>query len=162
MKKIILFISIHLMTLNGITQTESTQFAPQNYNDSLKLAQSMINELDYSTLPPILEGYTALNGSDPSNINRDVLLMLQQRYEYITKNRLFNLDVIISDLKMKELTSYSDSLYLVKSAIDDLGFSQIGTVLEKYRFLAHTQPAMVNKDVLVYLEEKNKSFSNEN
>lgn len=162
MKKIILFISIHFVSLLGFSQSETNSNSPQNYQDTLSLAQSMINELELSKLKNILKEYKVLHSTDPSKINTDVLKMLEQRYLYFTENFLFNLELRIDGLQQMNLQSYSDSLNVVKSAIDDLGFSQIGRVLETYRFLSHTQPNLVNQDVLIYLEEKNKTFSNEN
>ncbi len=162
MKKIVLFISIYFVSLIGFSQSEMNSNSPQNYQDTLSLAQSMINEVELSNLTNILQEYKVLNSIDPSEINSDVLKMLEQRYLYFTETFLFNLELRIEGLQQMNLQSYSDSLNVVKAAIDDLGFSQIGRILEKYRFLSHTQPNSVNQEVLVYLEEKNKTLSNEN
>jgi hypothetical protein len=58
---------------------------PQNYNDSLSLAKSMIDQLSPSEIMKQREKFIYLNRTQPSKINSDVLIYLDEKYKLLSK-----------------------------------------------------------------------------
>jgi hypothetical protein len=54
--------------------------------------------------------------------------------------------------------NYSDSLQLAKSMVDLLSPAELTKQRERFIYLNRTQPSKINKDVLVYIEEKYKNL----
>lgn len=162
MRKLLLLVGFYTLSTCGFTQTNSLGGEPKTYKDSLVLAKSMIDDLTFSSLQPILENYRQLNKLQPSKLNNDVLHLLENKYVSMTDRMMFHLELDFPIINNEAFQSNADSLSYVKSLIDDLGFSKLEYVLERYRYLNHTQPLLVNKELLTYLEEKQKNLSNEN
>ncbi len=77
----------------GFAQTNSLNGEPKTYQDSLVLAKSMIDDLTFSSLQPILENYRQLSKMDPSQLNSDVLNLLENKYASMTNRMMFNLEL---------------------------------------------------------------------
>jgi|GEM_PF-2575099 len=58
---------------------------PQNYSDSLTLAKSMIDQLAPSEISKQRERFIYLNRTQPSKINEDILVYLNDKFKSITK-----------------------------------------------------------------------------
>ncbi|MEY3236002.1 MAG: hypothetical protein RI883_103 [Bacteroidota bacterium] len=54
--------------------------------------------------------------------------------------------------------NYTDSLQLAKSMVDLLSPAELTKQRERFIYLNRTQPSKINKDVLVYIEEKYKNL----
>jgi len=160
MKTLLVVINFQLLLCLGFAQTTAENYQPQNYADSIALAKSMIQTLEFDFLEGLRASYRAQNVHQDSKITDDVMNLLDQRYQYLSARRLFNTDLFIPDNII--VTSYNDSLHLVKLLIEDLGFSQVPKIVERYRYLYFKQPELVNKEVLSYLEEKFKAVAHEN
>lgn len=58
---------------------------PQNYSDSLALAKSMLDQLAPSEISKQRERFIYLNRTQPSKINEDILIYLNEKFKSITK-----------------------------------------------------------------------------
>ncbi len=162
MRKLLLLVGFCAFAMCGIAQTISAVGEPKTYEDSLILAKSMIDDLTFSSLESILENYRHLNKVEPSKINHDVLNLLENKYKSMTDLMMFHLELDFPITENMNLQSHADSISYVKSLIDDIGFSKVPYVLERYRYLNQIKPALVNKELLNYLEEKQLNLFNEN
>lgn len=75
MKTTLLLIGICLNTVLFSQTTES----PKNYDDSLKLAKSMIDQLSQEDLLKQRERFMYLNNKQPSKINKAVFLYIEEK-----------------------------------------------------------------------------------
>lgn len=160
MKTLLVVINFQLLLCLGYAQTTAENYQPQNYADSIALAKSMINNMDFDFLEGMRKNYRSQNEHQDPKITEDIMALLEKRYEFLSSRRLFNSDLFIPENIV--VSNYDDSLQLIKTLIDDLGFSQVPKIAERYRYLNFTNPEMVNKEVLNYLEEKLKTVAHEN
>jgi len=77
MKKFVFVCGITLLSSYSFSQINSI---PQNYEDSLSLAKSMIDQLGFTDLSKQRERFTFLNRTQPSRINQEILIYIEEKY----------------------------------------------------------------------------------
>lgn len=69
----------------GQEQVKRSLQEPQNFADSLKLAKEMIDEMSIVQLSQQKERFTYLNRTQPSRINSEVLLYIDEKIKSLKK-----------------------------------------------------------------------------
>jgi hypothetical protein len=77
MKKFVFVCGMTLFSGYSFSQINSI---PQNYEDSLNLAKSMIDQLGFTDLSKQRERFTFLNRTQPSRINQEILIYIEEKY----------------------------------------------------------------------------------
>jgi ABC-type transport system substrate-binding protein len=80
MKKFVFVLGITLFSSYSFSQINSV---PQNYQDSLNLAKSLIDQLGYTDLSKQRERFTYLNREQPSQINKEILIYIEEKYKKV-------------------------------------------------------------------------------
>lgn len=159
-KTVFFLINFQFLVGLGFAQSNSVKQKPQNYEDTIALAKSMISSMEFSQLEFYFENYRAQNEFQAEHLTNDIMGMIEEKYFDLKSRMIFNLEIFIPE--NIHFDTYSDSLQYAKTYIDELGYSLLSRMLERYRFLKHTQPSLVNQEVLSYMEEKFNTLSNEN
>lgn len=82
MKKLFFILSLILFTEFSFSQNLSS---PQNFDDSLNLAKQLIDKMSDSEIVKQRERFIYLNRTQPSRINKEVLIYTEEKFKNLKK-----------------------------------------------------------------------------